>query len=248
MRYTSVAVLICSITLTACIAHHPVSHESKTMVPEKTSGVIREADIGEVIYEEGSYDVIKAFEMSDDIESTMPGSMGFPFGFAIRRTILKPDYQTDTYIYYAAPYEDVLASHTLLGSVIDEGDTVGIRIEKKSGKQQWYVDNSKHNHGSSSGSYQTIWHRDKRDDDRVSLKEVEVREYRSLIPFKQITYEGSHDNNLLFIYTALTAKFEKEREYRFKIKSHNQDTIVSLKGNTMRVIAVTDTGIRYSWL
>jgi len=247
MRYPNVALLLCLLTLSACIARHPVPHSSVSAIANIDPTVIKEASAGDTIFEEGSYDIIEGFEMSSDIDSTMPGAMGLPFGFAIERTILSPVFQTDTHIYYAAPYEDVLASHTLLGSVIVVGDTVGIRIDKKSGKRQWYVDNSNYNNRGG-GTYTTIWSRTIKEKDGVTLEPVEVREFHPTRPFIQITFEGVYDDNLLFFYTETSKAFLKEREYHFDLNQTGKSTTVSLKGHMLKVVGLTETGIQYRWL
>lgn len=131
---------------------------------------------------------VVTYILSKPIRSSMGGSMGFPFSFAIDDVSMVTNRTRDGWTYYAPKSGKFRASHGLLGSVLAEGDTVGLRVHRDD-RKEWFVDNSRHN------GYTTIWSRKvKAKDPEVTVKEVIAR--TAVGPVSTLTYLGTTDSRV----------------------------------------------------
>ena len=146
------AILIISLALiTGCATHRPLSSiTTKTLTAQNGRGLIIEGQIpSEPIHGE-------IIEVKKTINKTVPGACGIPFSFTIKPGQLHLSKVTGLWQYYAAESGKFTASFPGLGTVIREGDTIGIRTNYDKSKVQWYVNNSAYNQNS---GYETIWTR-----------------------------------------------------------------------------------------
>lgn len=112
-----------------------------------------EVTAGQEFYAETPLEEVPAYKLERPFKSSMAGAMGLPFGFAIESELLIRNRISESGWEYFVPVDGKFkASHGLLGSVIREGDTVGLRVHS-SGRMEWFVDNSIYN------GYTTIWTR-----------------------------------------------------------------------------------------
>jgi len=112
-----------------------------------------EVTAGQEFYAETQLEEVPAYKLERPFKSSMAGAMGFPFGFAIESELLIRTKTTNSGWEYFVPADGKFrAYHGILGSVIREGDTVGLRVHS-SGRMEWFVDNSNYN------GYTTIWSR-----------------------------------------------------------------------------------------
>ena len=125
-----------------------------------------------------------ALQMSKSISSSMPGAYSLPFDFSIEQCTLIASFQTTRHRYFAAPFERSSATHSLLGNVIVQGDSIGIRMSVEDGSMEWYVDNSRYN------GMSTVWHRPMRKEDGVEFAEVAVPVVDARTESTSITYDG----------------------------------------------------------
>lgn len=114
--------------------------------------------------------------------------MGMPFSFSIDSDLLVLKRSaSDGWEYFVPAGQKFSASHGLLGSVIREGDTVGLRIHS-SGRQEWFVDNSQHN------GYQTIWSRKIKKKDPAFVKIMTSAVNSSGSNIDRLVYLGATNN------------------------------------------------------
>lgn len=132
-------------------------------------------------YEEVSRHSV-AYRLAQPFKSSMGGSMGLPFAFAIDESELMPLRTRDGWTYYVPKHKQFRAWHGLLGNVLAEGDTVGLRVNQD-GRQEWFVDNSIHN------GMRTIWSRKLKPKDPV-VTEVEVTSKSPVGPVHKLIYLG----------------------------------------------------------
>jgi hypothetical protein len=92
-------------------------------------------------------------ELESSITSTMPGSMFIPFRFWVPAGRIALTHRRGGWDYYCASLEEAGASFPGLGSVVADGDCVGVRRRQSDAKLEWVVDNSFHN------GMTTIWSR-----------------------------------------------------------------------------------------
>jgi hypothetical protein len=123
-----------------------------------------------------------AYRLAQPFKSSMGGSMGLPFAFSIDETELLPSRTRDGWTYYVPKHKQFRAWHGLLGNVLAEGDTVGLRVNQD-GPQEWFVDNSIHN------GMRTIWSRKLKPKD-PAVTEVEVTSRSPVGPVHKLIYLG----------------------------------------------------------
>lgn len=97
---------------------------------------------GQEFYAEIAAEPVPAVRLSRPFDSSMPGSMGLPFDFAIDTDVLVEVFRSKRgWRYFVPPDHKFRASHALLGSLLRGADTVGLRIGP-TGAMEWFVDNS----------------------------------------------------------------------------------------------------------
>ena len=205
------------------------------------------ADTGDDIFVYGTVSTIKALKSSGPIKSTIPGAMGLPFNFSMKESVLRAKYQTDTHIYYAAPYGDISADHSMYGSVIREGDFVGIRINKETNVKEWVVDNSNWNYQRGAWS-KTVWSRKMRKEDNVSFESTTVDQLDDRSTLVKITYNGYFNDLIHFSFTEFTESGKEEKEFAFDIDKDKFPVRVGIKGNVLDVTSVNNVDMRYKWI
>lgn len=126
-------------------------------------GTVVEVTAGQEFYAEQVGQQVPAYKLDRPFKSSMAGAMRLPFSFSIDSQLLVSVKSTQGGWEYFVPSDrKFTASHGLLGSVLADGDTVGLRVHAN-GKQEWFVDNSGHN------GFTTIWTRNvKKKDPAIS--------------------------------------------------------------------------------
>ena len=219
---------------------HAIASEATPLNVSAIIGEEKFADVGDALFVKGTASKQKILLLKNDISSTMPGSCGFPFDFSVKKGVLSPLYQTANHIHYAASWEKSNASHSMLGVVISPGDSVGIRINKKNGSKEWYVDNSVHNR------MNTVWSRKVRADDNVEFEWSEKIAYDDDSEYVEVVFDGFFNNLFHFTLTEVRIDSKSQREFRF-----NPDegiTRVSFKGMILDILKADNLGITYKWV
>jgi len=203
---------------------------------------------GDKFYVEGERADVPLLELSEFFESRMPGAMGFRFSFAIDSRQLHWLRNSDGWSYFAAAKGKARAWHGLVGNLLDEGDSVGVRIRKKDGAREWYVDNSIHNRRLSMergvpGPQMTIWSRkiDPKNDvsvDVVGTEKVFVNDSR----IRGLEYFGVRDKQIRVRYTELTDT-RREEEFLFPI-SEQMPMLIGVMGLRAEVTEITGASAR----
>ena len=153
MSIQKLAVRKCLLLTVAAFGLSSALSAQESKITRSPVGVPVEVTAGQEFYAEAVGSQVPAYRLERPFKSSMGGAMGLPFSFSIDSTILIKARSTNSGWDYFVPVDrKFTASHGLLGSVLSDGDTVGLRIHS-SGKQQWFVDNSGRN------GYETIWTR-----------------------------------------------------------------------------------------
>lgn len=181
-----------------------------------------------------------ALQMSRGIYTTMPGTLGVNFNFAIEKSLLVLEYQSDEYYYYPAP-RPAISAYSMGSSVLGVNDEIGARLSKRDGTWEWYVDNSSFN-GQSPGT--VIWSRPMDEGDDVKLTKTKV-----VLPLKEpnakyITFAGYSSNTLNFTYAEQDLDYEVSRKFVFN-KSDSHPSIVKINGAEFEVLDVSSEGIEF---
>lgn len=97
---------------------------------------------GQEFYKATATRAVAAYRLEHPFKSSMAGSMGMSFAFAIDGDLLVSTGKTTAdWEYFVPPDHKFRAYHSLLGSVIRGADTVGLRVGRQ-GQMEWFVDNS----------------------------------------------------------------------------------------------------------
>lgn len=128
---------------------------------------------------------MQAYRLSAPFKSSMGRAMGLPFGFAIDETILVLDRVDNRGTGYFVPATGKFrAYHGLLGSVLADGDIVGLRVHPD-GSMDWFVDHSINN------GMPTVWGRKYKKKD-PKLERVSTEAIRRTSPLsKDLSILGS---------------------------------------------------------
>lgn len=208
----SYRLLIALLFLTVIVPHPAPASEPATSLVGQELQVFP----GDKFYAEGETETKPVLELASKFEGRMPGSMGIPFSFAIDTTRLRFAHRKGEWDYFIAPPGQGRAWHGLIGNVLAEGDTVGVRIHRSKGTREWFVDNTNHNRGTG-WRFSTIWSRAIKPG-----KDVEVREgapERVMIQgsrMRGLEYLGVRDNQLRIRYEEFGGEDRRE-EFLFPI-------------------------------
>jgi len=167
---------------------------------------------GDKFYAEGESEEVPVLELVHPFEGRMPGSMRIPFSFAIdtRRLLFK--HRSGDWDYFVAPEGKGRAWHGLIGNVLADGDTVGVRVNFRDDTKEWFVDNSNYNR-----PLRTIYHRKIRPGKDVEISDV-GRQTIMLTGSRMrgLEYLGIRDNQLRIRYEEFGAEDRRE-EFLFPI-------------------------------
>lgn len=190
-------------------------HANCTFAAETASSLIgKELQVfpGDKFYAEGESEELAILELTRPFEGRMPGSMRIPFSFAIDSKRLRFNRRRGDWDYYSAPEGKARAWHGLIGNVLAPGDTVGIRINRKDGAKEWFVDNSIHNR-----PLTTIWHRKLDSNENAGVREAGTQ--RVMLEgsyMRGLEYMGVRDNQLRIRFEEFGGENRRE-EFLFPI-------------------------------
>lgn len=203
---------------------------------------------GDRFYSEGDLTAVPVLELAAPFESKMPGAGGFSFNFAIDSTKLRyaGSSKNEEWDYLAGPKGSVRAWHRLLGTVLAERDHVGVRVNRKTGAREWYVNNTNHN-ANMGYDLTTIWSRPVN-----PKKDVEVRQIGTedvLIPgsrLRSLEYLGLQDGQLRIRYDEI-GPTPRTEEFFFPVEGKTP-FLIGVKGLRAQVLEVAGTSARISIL
>ena len=196
---------------------------------------------GDKFYAEENVVEKPSFVIPVNFESKMNGSMGFNFRFAIDASTLSWTRKVGEWDYFTAPADKARAWHGLLGTVLAEGDTVGIRVNGQ-GERQWFVDNTIHNQALGTRGT-TIWKR------RIDpKKDVSVQDgplHKVLVKGSKIRgleYLGLRDGQLRIRYVELTDR-ESTEEFFFPVTAE-EPMLIGIMGLRAEVSGIQGSSVR----
>lgn len=215
---------------------------SLTQTPEV--GVAREVPTGESIYSVGQVSMADGLEMSSGFAGTLPGSMFLPFDVVIEQQVLIHAFDTKSYRHYVGDYNRVNASHGMLGKVIVDGDSVGLRVSKQTGKQEWLVDNSRWG-GVNEGK--AFWKRSVKPSDGVEFTPVQIQLIDERSRFTQLEFTGVQRGQVMFLLHEVEKGQESTERFSFELLPESP-TLVRLREHEFEVLQADATGVTYRWL
>lgn len=208
----------------------PIAAQDNLKATRSPIGTPVEVTAGQEFYAETLLEEVPAYRLEKPFKSSMGGAMGLPFGFAIDSTLLVSFRKTENWEYFIPADGKFRAYHGLLGSVIAEGDTVGLRVNK-SGKMEWFVDNSNKN------GYTTIWSRKVKEKDPLVEPTTTHIQRPTGESIERLVYLGFAGERLVRIrHERITAHEVLRDEFNFPV-SENGIGMGAVRGAEFSIIA-----------
>ena len=218
---------------------------SPNVVKEQFSeplGVPLSVRVGDSIYSQGQVAYKQNLRLAEEYQGTMPGAYRVPFSFSVQSTVLDLRYARGDHDYYCADDGKASASFPGLGSVIAQGDCVGVRVHKESGEIEWVVDNSNHNRQT------TVWSTKYDEQDDPQLIPDTTRFYDAALELTEIRFDGFYSDLLHFTLVEHKRGEVEERAFRFDYPPQRGEAIYGIRGQTFEVLNVSNVGMEYKWL
>lgn len=193
---------------------------------------------GEEVFVAGQFKLAEMVTLKRVVSSKMPGGMGIPFTFKIDAGDYRQSHSDAEWTYFCAPLDRATASFPGLGRVVSEGDCVGVRKAKATGRVEWVVDNSVHNNG-----METIWSRAVKPSEADWLSFAETQAIANSTVEKVVTFDGFYGGLLTFTYVDGAQKREMKFDYDGK-----SEKMVGMLGKRMLVLQADAIGLRYKWV
>lgn len=229
------------LTLTGCAAtpqkQPPIIFQSFTAPIGKPLNT----ETGEDLFVEGAYIQGEKIVIKQDVDTLIPGSMMIPFPVHIGTGELSLERITPNWKYFCGEPENVAASFPGLGSVIANGDCVGVRVSTtNSAKKEWVVDNSKHN------GMSTIWSKSLSSKQASNIYPVKSKTPFSVKSLKRIAFDGFFSSQLHFTWQEISPGINDSREFTFDFDG--SPTVVGIKGNIFKVHKADNISLQYEWI
>ena len=169
------------------------------------------------------------------------GAMLIPFPVKIEKGSLRLTRFSADWSYFCSENGRASASFPGLGSVIRDGDCVGMRVANKGDKKEWVVDNSIYNRGMT-----TIWTKSVSDEDSIQYPVKVISEPYKVKSLKVITFDGYHGGQLHFTLSERNGQNKDSKEFTFDFQG--EATIISIKGNVLKVQQANNVNATYEWM
>lgn len=197
--------------------------------------------VGESIYSRGKVAYKENLRLTEFHEGKMPGAYRVPFSYSIEPTVLEHRFARGEYDFYCADDDKAFASFPGLGSVIANGDCVGIRQHQTTGKKYWVVDNSIHNRQT------TVWFTEYDQDQDPELLPDRTRYFEQGLEVTEIRFDGFYSGLLHFTLMEHEASRTREREFKFDYPPRQGDAVYGIRGQIFEVIDVSNVDMVYQW-
>lgn len=195
---------------------------------------------GDELLVEGAFIKGEKISLREPVDRMIPGSLMIPFPAHMGAGDLELTRFDGDWKYFCGREDNVAASFPGLGSVIAEGDCVGIRVSTRDASDmEWVVDNSRHN------GMTTIWTKSVSPAEKPTLNvEVSRRPFR-VQSLNKISFDGYFGGQLHFTWTEEGTHRESKT---FTFDYHGGTAVVGFKGRVLQVNQVNSLGLEYQWL
>lgn len=243
----SLIILFAIFILVGCAAHPrpDVNNHNNLFKSKELQAPLQKtltAETGEALLVKGSYIEGEYITVEQEINKMIPGSMMIPFPIRIESGKLRMEKITNEHKYFCAHHAKSAASFPGLGSVVAEGDCIGIRQSIDDGELEWVVDNSNYNRSSG----QTIWTRNMSGPEQAKYMPKKDPMPFNIRNLKRIVFDGYYDGQLHFTFETISENNKKEKEFIFDYSS-SDDLKISIKGYRLSVLDVDSIQLTYEW-
>lgn len=235
--------LVCPLLLLCACAATQKSTDHLFKIVEFTAPLETQlkVDTGNAVFVQGTYIQGEEINLSKDVSLLVPGAMFIPFPVSIKAGSLPMTRIEGEWKYYCASMSGATATFPGLGSVVANGDCIGLRQSLTSGEYEWVVDNSIHNRSNTiwtksfDESYKALVSR------RMLDKPYQVRE------LTRIVFDGLAGGQYRFTLEELSGNTKTEKSFVFD-RAQTGDTVVGIKGRVFRIIKADNVSMEYAWV
>lgn len=228
-----------------CVAQTPQQSQQRNIYSVKRFsapiGSLLTVETGESIFVEGEYIEGEYIQLDESVDLMIPGSMMIPFPVHINSGRLEIDRITSQWKYYCASTNEAAASFPGLGSVVRNGDCIGIRISMDGSESEWVVDNSNYNKGWG----ETIWKLSMSNEDRQKYKVNPSKKPFQIKQIKRIVFDGFYGNQVHFSWEDFSFSNKETKEFTFDF--NNTPTLISIKGKQLVLHSADNVNLVYEW-
>ena len=195
-------------------------------------------ETGNDLFVRGEYIEGEVITITEQVKKLIPGSMFIPFPITIEPGELKLSSTSAKWKYFCGDSDKVTASFPGLGSVIRQGDCVGIRVAND--KMQWVVDNSNYNRR------QTIYSSTIKDSESKNYVPKLSGKIIKTIDFEKILFEGFYGGQVHFLWERIQGQSKESRQFIFDFDGN--PTLVGIKGQQFRILEANNVELQYKWV
>jgi hypothetical protein len=235
-----IAISICLLFLltTACSTPQITPVDYKYREFNAPLGISSTVETGNDLFVRGSYIEGEAILITQQVKKLIPGAMGIPFPITIEPGKLVLKSISSDWKYFCGENNKVAASFPGLGSVIRDGDCVGIRVSDK--KMQWVVDNSNYNR------MRTIYKSNIKKSEHKKYSPIPNNQILKAIDYEKITFEGFYGGQVHFEWQKISEKSKESRQFTFDF--NGEPTLVGIKGQQFKILNANNVELVYEWV
>lgn len=200
-----------------------------------------EVNTGEILFLQGIYIEGESIWLEKPVDMLIPGSMFIPFPVHIDSGRLTLDKIDNTWKYFSARDGGAAAWFPGLGSMINRGDTVGIRISLDGSRHEWFVNNTNHNNG-----LLTIWSKEMSNIEKDQYKPSSLKTPLKVRELVSITFDGYYGNQLHFTWEEISGSYRDSKKFVFDYFSN--PTEIGIKGIKFAVVEANNSKLVYRWI
>lgn len=233
-------IALLGVFLNGCVATNTLQTPNyQKIIFSPPAETILNVNTGNDLFVEGAFIPGEVINLDKPIDLMIPGAMFIPFPVHIKGP-LKLARISAEWKYFCGDIGNVAASFPGLGSVIRDGDCVGIRVSN-SNQKQWVVDNSIYNRGRT-----TVWTLDISDSEARNITTTKIAEPFMVETLRKITFDGFHSKQIHFTWTEIQGNNKNTQKFTFDYMG--RPTKIGVKGYKLEVVEVDNIKLTYKWI
>ncbi len=238
-----IIILTLSVLFTGCVTNKPMPNLYSIKSFNAPLGKQLEVETGESLFIDGEYVEGEVITLNKEIKKMIPGSMHIPFPITIDKGKLCLTKLSNSWRYYSAEKGKFRASFPGLGSVLREGDTIGIRISHDKTDEEWFVDNSNYN---SRSRGETIWTKNLSLEEKSKFKPQPSGNIFEARTLRKIVFDGYYGGQVHFQWIELVDGNSHQKDFIFDF--NGTATEAGIKGNHFIIHSADNVKLLYEWI
>ncbi len=203
-------------------------------------GVEVKTENGASIYYEGEFIPNEFIAIPEPVNKIMAGSMFMPTPVYIAGGSLNMKRIAEGWKYYCGKLSESSAALPGLGTIVEDGDCIGIRISIEDNSYEWVVDNSIYKRKTS------ILTRSMSDREKAQFTPQKLKTAFDEKQFVKINYNGFFGGQLHFTWAQLDS-FQLNTQ-KFVFDFVGKPIVVSIMGKQFEITSADNVAMTYRWI